>query len=46
MPYPSDPDDELSQGAAEILKIIVDDTHGLRSLDLGDVPPATLPEAE
>jgi len=30
----------------EILKIILDDTTGLRSVDLGDAPPATVPEAE
>ena len=46
MSYQSDPDNELSPAAAEILKIILDDTRGLRSVDLGDVPPATVPEAE
>ena len=46
MSYRSDRDNELSPEAAEILKIILDDTQGLRSVDLGDVPPATVPEAE
>ena len=46
MSYQSDPDNELSPEAREILKIILDDTIGLRSVDLGSVAPATVPEAE
>jgi hypothetical protein len=46
MPYQSDRDNELSPEATEILKMILEDTRGLRSVDLGDVPPATVPEAE
>jgi len=46
MPYQSDPDDDLSPEALEILKIILDATKGLRAVDLGDTPPATIPEAE
>jgi len=42
----SDPDNELSPEAKEILKIILDDTIGLRSVELDSVPPATVPEAE
>ena len=37
----SDPDNELSPEAREILKIILDDTIGLRSVDLGSVAPAS-----
>ncbi len=46
MSYQPDPDNQLSPEAIEILKIIRDDTTGLRSVELGDVPPATVPEAE
>lgn len=42
----SDPNNELSPEALEVLKIILDDTTELRSVDLGDVPPATVLEAE
>jgi hypothetical protein len=46
MSYQSNPSNELSPEALEILKIILEDTMELRSVDLGDVPPATVPEAE
>ena len=46
MPYQSDPDNELTPEAAEVLKIILEDTSGLRCVDLGDAPPATVFEAE
>ena len=46
MPYQSDPDGELSPEAVDILKIILEDTKTLRSVDLGDAPPSTIAEAE
>jgi hypothetical protein len=46
MPDQSDSDNELSPQAREFLKIIQDDMPMLRAVDLGDVPPATVPEAE
>jgi hypothetical protein len=42
----SDPDNKLSPEAEEILKIILEDTAVLRSVELGSVPPATVPEVE
>jgi len=46
MPYQPDSDNELSPQAREILKVIQDDMPVLRAVDLGDVLPATVPEAE
>jgi len=46
MSYQPDSDDDLSPEALEILKIILDDTRGLRAVDLADAPPATIPEAD
>ena len=41
----SGPDTELTPEAIEVLKMIHEDTLGLRELDLGDTPPATVFEA-
>jgi len=46
MPDQPDSDNELSPQAREFLKIIQDDMPALRAVDLGDAPPATMPEAE
>lgn len=46
MPRPSDPSTELTPEAVEVLKGIIEDTQVLRELDLTDVPPATVFEAD
>jgi hypothetical protein len=46
MSYELDPDNKLSPEAKEFLKVILDDTPGLRAVELGDAPPATVPETE
>ena len=46
MPYQSDPDNELGPEASEILKLILEETEGLRQVELGDAPPAIVFEVE
>ena len=46
MPNQSDPDTELTPEAAEVLKVIREDTKALREFDLTDVPPAIVFEAD
>jgi hypothetical protein len=46
MPFQLKPDEEPSPETAEVLKVILEDTRGLRELDLGDSPPAIVFEAD
>ena len=45
MPF-QNPDEQLTGEAAEILESIREETRALRELDLGDVPPAAVFEAD
>jgi hypothetical protein len=46
MPFQLKPDEHLSPEATKILEVILEETRGLRELDLADTPPAAVFEAK
>ena len=46
MPTRTGPDTDLTPEATEVLKGIMDETKALREIDLTDIPPAIVFEAD